>query len=65
VRLILHFGTGRAERKGAPPTFSGDPHGLLTWHSDIRASLQMPTAGGLIAKRDWIIALIRAWLDET
>ena len=64
VRLILHFGTGRAEDKGAAPTFSGDPEGLLTWHSDIRASLPLPTAGGLTSKRESIIAVVRAWLDE-
>ena len=64
VRLILHFGTGRAEDKGAAPTFSGDPDRLLTWHSDIRASLVMPTAGELPSMRDAIIAVIRAWLSE-
>ena len=64
VRLILHFGTGRAEDKNAAPRFAGDPHGLLTWHSDIRASLVMPTAAELASKRDAIIAVIRAWLSE-
>ena len=64
VRLILHFGTGRAEDKNAAPRFTGDPHGLLTWHSDIRASLVMPTAAELASKRDAIIAVIRAWLSE-
>ena len=64
VRLILHFGTGRAEDKGASPTFEGDPGGLLTWHSDIRASLVMPTGAELAEQRDAIIAVIRAWLRE-
>lgn len=64
VRLILHFGTGRTEDKGAAPTFSGDPEGLLTWHSDVRASLVMPTAAELEGKRGAIIAVIRAWLSE-
>jgi hypothetical protein len=64
VRLILHFGTERAEDKGAAPTFTGDPEGLLTWHSDIRASLVMPTGAELAEKRDAIIAVIRAWLSE-
>jgi hypothetical protein len=64
VRLILHFGTQRAEDRDAAPAFTGDPDGLLTWHSDIRANLALPepAAGG--AKRDTIVAVIRAWLRE-
>jgi len=65
VRLILHFGTQRAEDKAVTPMFSGDPDGLLTWHSDIRASLAMPTADELAEKRDAIVAVIRAWLSES
>ena len=64
VRLILHFGTRRAEDKAAAPTFSGDPDGLLTWHSDIRASLVMPPAAELASRRDAIVRVIRAWLSE-
>lgn len=64
VRLILHFGPGRAERQGAAPTFDGDPEGLLTWHSDIRASLPMPPAAELPERRDAIVAVIAAWLAE-
>jgi hypothetical protein len=64
VRLILHFGTERAEDKGAATTFAGDPDGLLTWHSDIRASLALPEPGTRSAKRDAMVAVIRAWLDE-
>ena len=62
VRLILHFGTERAETKGAAPTFTDDPTGLLTWHSDIRASLELPPADELEAQRSPITAVIRAWL---
>lgn len=62
VRLILHFGTDRAEEKNAAPTFSGDPRRLLTWHSDIRASLPVPPATQLAEDRDALIAVIRAWL---
>jgi len=62
VRLILHFGTERAETKGAVPTFTDDPTGLLTWHSDIRASLELPPEDELEAKRSAITAVIRAWL---
>lgn len=50
VRLILHFGSDRAENKGVATTFSGDPKGLMTWHSDIRASLTLPKADELAAK---------------
>lgn len=64
VRLILHFGTERAEDKAAAPTFSGDPDGLLTWHSDIRASLSLPEPSKLAERRNAIIAVIRAWLAE-
>ena len=64
VRLILHFGTARAEDKGAAPTFEGDPDGLLTWHSDIRASLALPEGAELERKRDAVLAVIRAWLAE-
>lgn len=64
VRLILHWGTKRAEDKDAGPTFSGDPELLLTWHSDIRASLALPAAAELAGRRTAIIAVIRAWLAE-
>lgn len=64
VRLILHFGTEREEDKGAASSFAGDPDGLLTWHSDIRASLPLPAGDELAVKRAAIIAVIRAWLAE-
>lgn len=64
VRLVLHFGTGRAEDKGAASTFTGDPEGLLTWHSDIRATLALPAADELAGRRAVITALVRAWLAE-
>lgn len=64
VRLILHFGTGRAEDTAAAPAFAGDPEGLLTWHSNIRASLALPQVAELAAKRQAILELIRAWLAE-
>ncbi|SFR70019.1 protein of unknown function (DU1801) [Agromyces sp. CF514] len=64
LRLILHFGTERAEEKGAVSRFAGDPEGLLTWHSDIRASLTLPSAQDLDGRREAIVAVIRAWLAE-
>jgi hypothetical protein len=62
VRLILHFGTARPEDKAAAHTFAADPDGLLTWHSNIRASLEMPRGAELPAKREAMAAVIRAWL---
>jgi hypothetical protein len=62
VRLILHFGTERAEDTSAAPTFAGDPDDLLTWHSNIRASLALPASDELEAKRPAMAAVIRAWL---
>lgn len=56
VRLVLHRGTAEKENKGAASSFTGDPSGLLTWHSDIRASL----AAG--ADSTAARAVIRAWL---
>ena len=64
VRLILHFGTERPEDKDAATAFSGDPDGLLTWHSDIRASLALPEPAARSANHDAIVAVIRAWLGE-
>lgn len=57
VRLILHLGTQIAEDKAAAPTFAGDPLGLLTWHSNIRASL-------VLGDRDAALAVVRAWLSS-
>ena len=61
VRLVLHLGTARAERAGAPSSFDDDPGGLLTWHSDIRASLTAPPANDGAA-RAAVVDVIRAWL---
>ncbi len=58
VRLILHRGTAVAETKGAASAFTGDPAGILTWHSDIRASLASS------ADRDAASAVIAAWLSN-
>jgi hypothetical protein len=57
VRLILHRGTTELETKGAASTFTGDPGGLLTWHSDIRASLLAD------ANPDAAADVVRAWVS--
>jgi hypothetical protein len=58
VRLILHRGASVPEQKGAAPNFGGDPHGLLTWHSNIRASLPVTDDLDVDAARE----VVRAWL---
>ena len=63
VRLILHWGTRIAEDKTAAPTFDGDPFGLLTWHSNIRASIGVTDLADLRAKQDQIRDVVRRWLD--
>ena len=62
LRLILHRGTSTAEDKAAQPEFDGDPMGLLTWHSNIRASLRMPASDAPQSARDDVVAVIRAWV---
>jgi hypothetical protein len=62
VRLVLHRGATTAENRDAASAFTGDPHGLLTWHSDIRASLPVANLADLAAKRPAAVAVLRAWL---
>ncbi len=59
ARLILHLGAAVAEDKKAKPDFSGDPDGLLTWHSNIRASLAL---SGREQQRAAVVSVIREWL---
>jgi hypothetical protein len=63
VRLILHAGVSTVEDKQATPTFTGDPDGLLHWHSNIRASLAVTDAAEAADKRAVIAALVGNWLD--
>jgi hypothetical protein len=60
VRLVLHRGTEIAENKGAATSFNGDPGGMLTWHSDIRASMPMPAPDQV----EDATAVVRAWVDS-
>jgi len=62
VRLVLHRGATTAENKAAASAFADDPHGLLTWHSDIRASLLVTDLADLAGKRDAAVGVVRAWL---
>ncbi|WEO76338.1 DUF1801 domain-containing protein [Cryobacterium sp. SO2] len=62
VRLVLHRGATTAENTDAASTFTGDPAGLLTWHSDIRASLLVTDPADLAAKRAAAVEVVRAWL---
>lgn len=65
VRLILHRGATTVENKTAASTFTGDPRGMLRWHSDIRASLAMPAADALDDARAEMVAVIRAWVEAS
>jgi len=56
ARLVLHRGVAQAENKSAAPTFAGDPAGVLTWHSDIRASMAAEV------EHDVAVAVVREWL---
>ena len=60
VLLVLHRGTEIAEDKGAATSFTGDPRGLLTWHSDIRASMPVPAPDGL----EDATVVVRAWVES-
>ena len=60
VRLILHQGATTEDRDAAS-SFTGDPSGILQWHSDFRASLAMPAPDALDGARAGMVALIRAW----
>ena len=62
VRLVLHRGATRVENTHAASAFTGDPYGLLTWHSDIRASLLVADLADLAAKRPAAVEIVRAWL---
>ena len=62
VRLVLHRGATTAENTAAASAFADDPQGLLTWHSDIRASLLVTDLADLTGKRDAAVAVVRAWL---
>lgn len=65
VRLILHRGATTVEHKTAASTFTGDPRGMLGWHSNIRASLAMPAADALDDARAEMVAVIRAWVEAS
>ena len=64
VRLVLHRGATTAENPDAASTFTGDPNGLLTWHSDIRASLLVTDLADLERTRAAAVEVVRAWLAE-
>ena len=64
VRVVLHQGATTPEDKGAAPEFDGDPTGLLTWHSNIRASLSVSSVDEITTHRDAIDRILRAWLAQ-
>ena len=60
LRLVLHQGAAKAERAGEATAFAGDPSGILTWHSDIRASLLVGGASDVADRHAEIAAVVRA-----
>lgn len=62
LRLVLHQGAAKAEHAGEATEFTGDPLGILTWHSDIRASLPVGGVDDITARHDAIAAVVREWL---
>lgn len=65
LRLVLHAGSSVREDRRAQPTFDEDPRGLLTWHSNIRASLGFADLTEIEQNRDAVLALLRAWFAAT
>jgi hypothetical protein len=63
VRLIFHAGVATQEDKQALPAFTGDPDGLLRWHSNIRASLLAKDAAEVEARCEAIATVVGNWLD--
>jgi hypothetical protein len=64
VRVVLHMGATTSEDKAAAPIFAGDPHDLLAWHSNIRASMAFGGVDEIRTKERWIIDVLRAWLAQ-
>ena len=62
LRLVLHQGAVKPEHAGEATVFAGDPLSILTWHSDIRASLPVRGVADIAARHDEIAAVVRAWL---
>lgn len=65
VRLILHAGPTTAEDKTAAPSFTHDPHGLLEWHSNIRASISLAGTDAIEQEQDHIRDLLAAWFHAS
>ena len=61
VRLVLHMGVGRPERKGAPPVLD-DPAGLVAWSSDIRGLVAFADLADIRARRADVEDVVRRWL---
>lgn len=64
VRLVLHAGATTVEDTTAAPTFAGDPQKLLTWHSNIRASLSGEGIDVVEGQRERIGEVVSNWFQE-
>ncbi len=61
LRLVLNPAAGVRATKRAAPAFDGDPRGLLSWHSNVQASIGFADLAQIEAERDDVLALLRAW----
>jgi hypothetical protein len=64
ARLILHAGATTVEDKKAERSFAGDPNKLLTWHSNIRASLSGDGIDVVEGQRERIGEVVGNWFRE-
>lgn len=63
VQIILHFGARK--RDGFSPRAAiADPHSLLEWLADDRASATFRDLADVEAKHDAFADLIRAWIQH-
>jgi hypothetical protein len=61
LQLVLHTGA-KAKGKALPRTHFPDPHGLMRWLADDRCILTLGAGAQLRARREAIVAILRAWL---
>ncbi|MCS5716289.1 DUF1801 domain-containing protein [Herbiconiux sp. CPCC 205716] len=62
LQLILHFGAGRPEVKGAPPVLT-DATGLVRWLSDIRGVVTVPPGSAVRELEPALTSVLTSWLQ--
>lgn len=63
VQIILHFGARVRDKSGARAAIA-DPHSLLEWLADDRASAKFRDFGDVDAKRSAFAEIIRQWIEH-